>query len=141
MTIDWGVLAFPKAKTAARKRAEQLDDATRDKAFRDAVWARDAGRDRATGAPLVKALPNSDVPAERRGEVCHLRGRRVMPEWRYDPARAILLSAQHHELSDARGGRLLRIVDAKGLPATDATKPLTFIRLDRAGRELWRRTR
>ena len=100
-----------------------------DEIFRAAVWARDKGRDRATGQPLAKQSPDS----EKRGEVHHLGGRNVKPEWRTDPKRGVLLSAFHHELANTLGGKLLKIV------GTDANKPLTFIRYDARGNELWRR--
>jgi len=64
-----------------------------------------------------------------------------MPEWLTDPDHAILLSAENHWWSDGRGGYLLKMLDPKtGEPATDATKPIRFIRSTRSGQILWQRT-
>lgn len=130
-------LAFPKGtpptqERQAKKRAVQSEE---DKA-RSAVWARDKGRDRATGKPLKRNSANPD----ERGEWCHLKGRRVKPEWKTDPRRQILLSATNHQLSDGRGGYLLKILNPKTLaPATDGNAPILFIRYNPKGVELWRR--
>jgi hypothetical protein len=106
--------------------------------FRAAVWLRDSGRDRATGEPLSKTDPSPD----RLGQVCHLRGRRVMPEWATDPARALLLSDTNHRLSDARGGKLLTLTDPEtGEPAEDASRPICFTLRRWDGTVVWRRTR
>ena len=96
--------------------------------FRDAVWARDGGVDRATGQPLSR----TDCSWDRHGDVCHLFGRRVKPEWATDPDRAILMSRKNHMLSDGRGGSRLKILDAEtGLRPLDATRRLRFICYDR----------
>ena len=92
--------------------------------FRAAVWERDGGRDRATGIQLSK----TDYLWEYRGEICHLVSRRLRPEWKTDPDRAILLSRMNHILSDGRGGYRLKILDAEtGERATDATRRLRFV--------------
>lgn len=104
--------------------------------FRSAVWRRDKGRDRATGMVLSKEHANP----KRRGQVCHFRGRRVMPEWKTDPDRAILLSDESHRLSDARGWNLLKLTDPEtGEPADDGTKKIRFTLYDRAGTLQWTR--
>ena len=97
--------------------------------FRAAVWKRDGGMDRATGRMLSQRL---DSAWDYRGDVCHLFGRRVRPEWATDPDRAILMSRINHILSDGRGGYRLKILDAKtGERATDATRKLRFVCYDR----------
>jgi hypothetical protein len=105
--------------------------------FRSAVWRRDGGRDRATG----KVLSKEHVDPAHRGQVCHFRGRRVMPEWATDPDRALLMSDSSHILSDARGGNLLKLTDpVTGEPADDGTKKIRFTLYDRAGNVVWTRT-
>lgn len=109
-------------------------------ACRQLVWQREGSRDRATGQLLERT---HDDPRYR-GEVHHLRGRRVRPEWARDPDHQILLSAANHRLATGVwGGKLLKLRDPDNpdQPATDATKPILFIRVDPCGRELWRRLR
>ena len=115
-----------------RKHLDRLTPAE----FRAAVWARDGGRDRATGQSVSK----SDCSWDRLGEVAHLYGRNVRPEWATDPDRALLLSHVMHILSDGRGGYRLKLYDPlTGERATDASKPIEFTLYDRAGRILWNR--
>lgn len=125
-------LALPKGKPGVvlREERRQSREGAAD-AFRAEVWRLDEGRDRATGKPVFRCSPDPD----RHGEVAHLKGRRVRPEWLTDPKRAILLSRTNHKLHHAagRGGTLLEII------GTDARKPLTFIRRDWDGKVLWRR--
>ncbi len=117
--MDTQALAFPKRISSLGKHSERLTTAQ----FRSAVWLRDQGRDRATGALVGKGSDRW----QRNGEVAHLKCRRVMPEWKTDPDRAVLLSGLSHWQSDHRGGRLLKIVDAEtGEPATDARRKLRF---------------
>lgn len=107
-----------------------------EQACRDRVWERDESKDRATGVLLDRA--------SGQGQVHHLKGRRVMPEWVRDPDHQVLLSVEHHRLATGVwGGRLLQLRDPDhpNLPATDATKPILFIRVDKHGLELWRRIR
>lgn len=127
-------LAFPKRSSFGPKHPDRLTP----EQFRARVWERDGGRDRATGQILYK----EHASAFCRGQVCHLKGRRVRPEWKVDPDRAVLLSDENHQLSDARGGRLLRLTDpVTGEPATDASKPIRFTRVDRNGFVMWSRIR
>jgi len=65
-----------------------------------------------------------------------------MPEWKRDPTRIVLLSVEAHRLcTGVWGGKLLllRDPDHPTEPASDATKPILFIRVDRRGTELWKR--
>lgn len=125
-------LTYPKRLRSRGKHADRLTP----EQFRDWVWLRDRECDRATGQHLFRS--HSD--ANFRGQVAHLKGRRVRPEWLTDPNHAILLSDSNHQLSDARGGRLLRLTDPEtGEPATDGTKPIRFTRIDREGKTLWSR--
>lgn len=78
------------------------------------------------------------------GDVHHLKGRNVMPEWKRDPDHQILLSRYLHRLVTGDwGGRLLRLYDAADpeMPATDATKPILFVRKDKNGVILWTKIR
>ena len=107
-----------------------------EQACRDRVWERDESKCRATGQWLNRQ--NGD------GEVHHLRGRNVMPEWKRLPEKQILLGREMHRLATGViGGKLLllRDPDHPTEPASDATKPILFIRVDRRGSELWRRVR
>lgn len=132
--LDSTGLSFPKTSVNRGKHPERLSP----KAFRDRVWRRDRSRSRASGLRLERGHSSMTL----RGEVCHLKGRRVRPEWLTDPDHAILLSAFEHWLSDGRGGRLLRFYDPQtSEPATDATKPISFVLRDRQGKVLWSRVR
>ena len=106
------------------------------------VWDRDEGKDRATGIPVYRA--HECLNLQHLGEVHHLKGRRVMPEWKKDPDRQVLLSHAHHELATGTwGGKLLKLLDPDDptMPATDARKPILFVRVDKHGTELWRTIR
>jgi len=129
MSIDYSRFKFGKGVPAVVKRQERKDDdQDRQASARAEVWKRDQGRDRATGQPLSK----TDLDPDCRGECAHLRGRRVMPEWKYDSCRQVLLSVANHRLMHAG---LLKVI------GTDARHPLTFVRVNLKGAELWRRTR
>ena len=134
MGIDMRDAPIPKTGIDHGKHPERLTPAQ----FRAAVWIRDRGRDRATGQILYPDHPDPHF----RGQVCHLRGRRVMPEWMTDPQRAILLSDANHILTDARGNRLLRLTDPiTGEPATDGSKPIRFTLRTFRGDQVWTRVR
>lgn len=129
--------AFPKGTppTVERQEKKAAAKSAEDKC-RDAVWHRDKSHSRASGKPLKRGGANPDT----RGEWCHLAGRRVKPEWKLDPKRSLLMSATEHQLSDSRGGHLLKLLDPKTLkPATRADQPILFVRYEMDGRELWRR--
>ena len=129
-------LQFPKPSLPTKTQRKTLED-KRGRAFRDAVWEREQARDRATGQILSRVHSSSFV----RGEVCHLKGRRVAPELKYNPRNAILLSAEHHRLSDGRGNNRLKLTDPlTGDKATDAFQPITFTLYDRQGNVIWSRT-
>ena len=123
---------FRSRLPSGRKHPDRLTPAQ----FRAAVWARDRGRDRATGEPVSKSDPSWD----RLGEVAHLYGRNVRPEWAVDPDRAVLLSRTNHILSDGRGGYRLKLTDPEtGNRVTDASKLIRFTMVSREGRILWTR--
>jgi len=126
--LEVGALAKPvKGKARRQKRARRL---SAERHFRTQVWSLGGGLDRFTGQLLFIAHADPN----KRGQVCHLKGRRVMPEWRLDPHRAILLSDTHHQLSDSRGNNRLKITDPEtGEPASDARKPIKFTLLDKDG--------
>lgn len=130
-------LFFPKhvGPTKKEKRATRHAEAKR---FREMVWTRDGGRDRATGQLLVLGSPIHVL----RGEVHHLMGRNVRPEWELEPTRAVLLSAFNHELADGRGGYRLKATDPEtGEKATDASKPIRWTLYDKQGNVEWSRIR
>ncbi len=80
-----------------KEAKHQAKDAIED-AFRRAVWARDKGRSRASGAGLMR----STVDWKRRGEVHHVLKRSTNPEGRFDVSRGILLSKTEHTLAETR---------------------------------------
>jgi len=100
-----------------------------EKKFREAIWLRDRGIDRATGKPLKRQGDDWNV-----GQVCHLKGRGAYPEFKYAIWNAFLMNAHFHRLSDARGGRLLKVI------GDDANGVLEFVMTDKTGRVLWRRS-
>ena len=125
---------IPKQCESNGKHPDRLSD----KDFRLAVWENERGRDRATGQILYKSHPN----VHRRGQVCHLKGRRVRPDWKTDPNRAVLLSDFHHQLSDHRGGNLLKLTEPEtGEPATDARLPIRCTLYRRDGSVVWSHVR
>ena len=133
--IDTSRFAHPKRTTPSKEDRKRERDA-RDRRFREAVWARDGAKDRATGAVLERSHEDWD----RRGQVAHLLSRRAHPEVRCNTSNGVLLSDHMHQLSDHRGGRLLRLTDPEtGDLATDANKPIRFTLYDRAGRVVWER--
>lgn len=86
-------LKYPKPTPRLVDRmAKKRDDEQRLREFREAVWRRDEGKCRMCGRKVVKTL--ALVP--ERGEVHHLRGRRVAPEDRYNVKRAVLLCLEDH---------------------------------------------
>lgn len=129
---NWGGLAFPKTPEAPTPDPSAIEIYDR---FRAEVWFRDKHRNRVTGEPLSK----SDRDWRFRGEVCHLRTKGAHPELRTVVSNALLMSAQHHWLSDGRGGRVLRLYDPDTMElATDANRPILFVLKDRDGRVLHR---
>jgi hypothetical protein len=109
--------------------------------WRDAIWDRDGGRSRASGAVLER----QSIDDKRRGECAHLIARSVDPAHKLEPWAGVLLSAEEHRLSDPRtagavGKRLLLIEPADPGGELRGDRELTFIRVDRHGRELWRNT-
>lgn len=115
---------IPKDSGFKKKHADRMSPV----AFRKAVWDRDGGRCRATGQRLERG----------QGDVAHLKCRRVRPDWKTDPDRAILLSAEMHRLSDARGNNRLTLADLDtGLAPEDARKLIRFTLRDRDGRVVW----
>lgn len=58
------------------------------KTMREAVWARDGGKCRATGVPLVKSGTTDD---KKLGEVDHTLLRSTDPDKVYDPGNGVLL--------------------------------------------------
>lgn len=71
------------------KKARQKSKDEQAKAFRDEVWARDQGRCRATGKPLVRS---GSTDWEQLGEVDHSILRSLAPERIYDTSNGLLLT-------------------------------------------------
>lgn len=92
------------AKGAARKARKKQRTAA-DRAFRDAVWLRaedaegEAYCEVCGAGPLLRTL---EVMHPRAGHVAHARGRRVAPDDRFNPDKALLkcrdchLGTDHH---------------------------------------------
>jgi 5-methylcytosine-specific restriction endonuclease McrA len=88
----------PQPKGAARvvdKTQAQRAQKQADAAFRAAVWKRDKSTCQHCGCKVERTL----TLTAKRGEVHHLRGRRVAPEDRTNPAKALLLCAEDHVLA------------------------------------------
>jgi hypothetical protein len=100
-------LASDERRQRRLAREQRLEDAYA------AVDARDKGVSWITGRVTVKGAPD----ARNRRERHHLLGRRVMPEWKYDPDHIITVTAEEHAL--ITNGKL----DVEG---DDATKPIFF---------------
>jgi hypothetical protein len=111
--------------------------AQQEKAFRDAVWTRDASKSRASGRPLVRS---GTTQINRLGEVHHVLKRSTHPEDRLNPANGILLSKQEHALAETACPNApdTCLLDIQG--AADLAQPQTFIWRDVNGEELRRRT-
>lgn len=89
-------LKFPKPRQFKTSR-RQREEATKGKAFRDAVWGRTAST--LAGWVEVSSCERCLVYLLRtsgHGHVHHLRGRNVAPEDRYNPDAAVLLCATCH---------------------------------------------
>lgn len=89
--------ATPKYQIVPKQLAKEEKDkkkADKGKAFRDAVWARDKGRSRATGKKLERTAISWDVC----GEVDHVIDRSLAPERVYDVSNGILLSKRENRL-------------------------------------------
>lgn len=108
--------SFAKPAKGTRLLERRARRVERDQALADAyadVDARDAGICWASGAYTQHGAPM----AEQRREHHHLRGRRVMPEWRHDPHHIITVSKLAHDL--ITGGFLV-------VEGDDARKPIRF---------------
>jgi hypothetical protein len=81
--------------TPLAKKVKAQTKAERAKAFRDAVWARDKGRSRATGKPLVRS---GTTDWDQLGEVDHSYPRSTAPDKIYDVSNGILLSKTENRL-------------------------------------------
>lgn len=67
--------------------------------FRDAVWARDGRRCRATGAPLVRS---GTIDDKKLGEVDHSIRRSTDPSLIYEPTNGLLLQKFLNRLREVR---------------------------------------
>lgn len=83
-------LPTPLAKKEKKKSKDEQA-----KAFRDEVWARDGGKSRATGKPLVRS---GTTDWALLGEVDHSIPRSLAPERIYDTSNGLLLSKEENRL-------------------------------------------
>lgn len=98
--------------------------------FRAAVWARDKGRSRATGKPLVKQGLNWDEI----WEVDHAIPRSLAPERIYDIGNGLLLSKRENRLRKVACPEApeYRMFEYAG--PDDRSKPQRFVWRDRTGK-------
>jgi hypothetical protein len=122
--------AQPKPQRGDRKRSAYDREYAK---HRDLIWLLDESRSRASGRRLTRGSDDLD----RGGVVAHILSRGAHPEIRFDRKNSILLSIREHNDSDPRtanaGGRVLLQMRGR-----NADRTMTFIRRDRAGRELSR---
>jgi 5-methylcytosine-specific restriction endonuclease McrA len=93
--MAWGFgVPCPKPSTTrlVEKETARKDDERLSRKFRADVWKRDGGLCRLCGRAVKRTLA---LRADR-GEVHHLRGRRVAPEHRYTVSKALLLCLRCH---------------------------------------------
>lgn len=123
---------LPSALTKDEKKKSK---AAQERAFRDAVWARDRNTSRASGAPLG----HSGTDWERVGEVHHVLARSTNPEERLNPGNGILLSRKEHRLAETACPHdpAHCLLDIEG--PVDRGERQTFIWRDVNGNELRRR--
>ncbi len=123
--------ARPLPSPIERKEKKRARDVADDE-LRDAVWARDGERSRASWRLLYR----QHVDPDRRGEVAHLKPKSTYPSLRHALRNVVLLSATEHKLSDPRhagaGGKALLEITG-----TNANKKLVFTMRDRRGHALW----
>lgn len=130
--------ACPKAglPTPIAKKERQKTKDQQAKDFRDAVWARDKGKSRATGRTVVKS---GTTDWSKLGEVDHAIPRSLAPDRLYDIGNGILLSKEENRL------RKVACAEAPECRMFDYTGPddrgqlQTFIWRDRTGKEIRRR--
>lgn len=93
--------ACPKAGLPApiAKKERQKSKEAQAATFRNEVWARDRGRCRATGKPLVRS---GTLDWEKLGEVDHSIPRSLAPERIYDTSNGILLQKHLNRLRKGR---------------------------------------
>lgn len=129
-------LSIPKKAPVGKPKATPTEPTPSPDALearcRAAVWKRDQGRSRASGAVVVKGHEQET----QRGEVAHLEKRSTSPAKKWDPANCVLLTAEEHRLSDPRtaGGKVLLEIRGK-----NARKVLIFTRRNPDGTVAWTR--
>lgn len=114
MPIDYSVLALPKHRPAVLEKASKASEHDRKLAAAYVVVnEREQDVCQVSGVKLAPVSLNE----KRRREHHHLKGRRVKPEWVYQPKRILLVSTFIHKLLQSSS----ILVDG-----TDATKPLSL---------------
>lgn len=87
-------IGFPKPTPSLKVKIEtRLMALSKARAFRAIVWARDKGTCQFCGRRVRRSIDMHPL----RGEVHHIRGRRVAPKDRYNPDTAVLLCLAHHQ--------------------------------------------
>ncbi len=123
---------LPRMLAKEERDAEKQD---RGKAFRDAVWARDKGRSRATGKQLLRS---GTLSWDELGEVDHVIDRSLDPSRIYDVGNGILLSKRENRLKKTACPRApeFRMFSVDG--PDDRGKPQNFCWRDKDGKVLKR---
>lgn len=114
MAIDYSVFAIPKGKPGVLTKGwKKRDNETRMQEAFDAVDKRDGLISRISGQQLFTTTSDPKLLRDH----CHLRGRNVAPEDKYDPAKIFNASRYEHKLYDAHA------IEVEG---TDASGYLIF---------------
>ncbi len=117
----------PVLERKARKKSKDEQA----QAFRDAVWARDKGKSRATGRKIVKS---GTTEWAKLGEVDHSIPRSLAPERIYDVSNGLLLSKEENRLRKVACAEApeYRLFDYSG--PDDRSLPQLFVWRDKTGR-------
>lgn len=118
------------------KKERKLSREEQARVFRDAVWARDKGKSRATGKKLTKS---GTTDWDHLGEVDHAVPRSLAPERLYDVSNGLLLSKAENRLRKVACPEApeYRMFDYSG--PDDRSLPQIFIWRDKTGKVLRRK--
>lgn len=111
------------------KKEKRATKEQQGKAFRDAVWTRDAGKSRASG----KKLSRTAMEWDRRGEVHHRLKRSTHPEDIYTVANGILIAKSEHKLAETRCPNAIEFYMLDITGPDDLGAPQTFTFRDQQG--------
>lgn len=123
------------ARKERKKSREELGEA-----FRNAVWARDKGKSRATGKKLQRQGPGATTMEWAvLGEVDHVINRSTAPERVYDTSNGILLSKEENRLKKARCSKAPEHCYFEIVGPDDRSLPQRFIWRDDNGKVIKQR--